>query len=72
MLNALLPGIEVPIHRHKDTSEMTIRIVGRLDVVFYDKDAEGEFVESSRVSLNPKAGTYGVQRPKGVAYGRVI
>lgn len=65
MLNALLPGTEVPIHRHEDTSETNICIAGRLDVVFYDKGDDGKFVESSRVSLNPKAGAYGLQIPKG-------
>ena len=43
-----------------------ICIVRRLDVVFYGKGADGEFVESSRVSLTPKAVTYGAQIPKGV------
>lgn len=65
MLNALLPGTNVLIHRHEDTSETNICIAGRLDVVFYDKGDDGKFVESSRVSLNPKAGAYGVQIPKG-------
>lgn len=65
MLNALMPGTEVPIHQHEETSETNICIVGRLDVVFYDKGTDGGFVESSRVALNPKAGAYGVQIPKG-------
>ena len=65
MLNYLEVGTKVPIHRHEDTSETNICLKGRLDVVFYDKGADGEFVESSRVSLNPKAGAYGVQIPKG-------
>ena len=65
MLNCLEPGTEVPIHQHEETSETNICIVGRLDVVFYDMGADGKFVESSRVSLNPKAGAYGVQIPKG-------
>lgn len=38
---------------------------GRVRWMFYDKGADGGFVESSRVSLNPKAGAYGVQIPKG-------
>ena len=65
MLNALMPSTEVPIHQHEETSETNICIVGRLDVVFYDKGADGGFVESSRVALNPKAGAYGAQIPKG-------
>ena len=65
MLNILMPGTEVPIHRHEETSETNICIIGRLDVVFYDKDVDGEFIESSRVSLNPQIGVYGVQIPRG-------
>lgn len=65
MLNALMPGTEVPIHQHEETSETNICIAGGLDVVFYDKGTDGGFVESSRVALNPKAGAYGVQIPKG-------
>ena len=36
MLNALEPGTKVPIHRHTETSETTICIHGKMDVVFYD------------------------------------
>lgn len=45
MLNALLPGTVVPIHRHKDTTETVVCLCGRLDeviyeeVVTYEKDA---------------------------------
>ena len=65
MLNYMEVGTVVPIHRHEETSETNICIKGRLDVVFYDKGDDGGFVESSRVSLNPKTGAYGVQIPKG-------
>ena len=36
MLNALEPRTKVPIHRHLETSETTICLQGRMDVVFYD------------------------------------
>lgn len=36
MLNALEVGTKVPIHRHLETSETTVCLEGRLDVVFYD------------------------------------
>ena len=45
MLNALLPGTVVPIHRHEDTTETVVCLCGRLDeviyeeVVTYEKDA---------------------------------
>lgn len=37
MLNALLPGTVVPIHRHEDTSETVICLCGRLDEVIYEE-----------------------------------
>lgn len=37
MLNALLPGTVVPIHRHTDTAESVICLTGRLDEVIYEE-----------------------------------
>lgn len=37
MLNALLPGTEVPIHRHEDTTETVICLYGKLDEVIYEE-----------------------------------
>ena len=37
MLNALLPGTEVSIHRHEDTTETVICLCGTLDEVIYEE-----------------------------------
>lgn len=37
MLNALLPGTEVPIHRHGDTTETVVCLCGKLDEVIYEE-----------------------------------
>lgn len=37
MLNALLSGTVVPIHRHEDTTESVICLCGKLDVVIYEE-----------------------------------
>ena len=37
MLNALLSGTEVPIHRHEDTAETVICLCGKLDEVIYEE-----------------------------------
>lgn len=37
MLNALLSGMVVPIHRHEDTTESVICLCGKLDVVIYEE-----------------------------------
>ena len=61
MLNVLLPGTIVPIHRHRETSETTMIIRGKLFLVFYnDLGAQTE-----RYLLDPAIGNYGVQIPKG-------
>lgn len=61
MLNALLPGTIVPIHRHRQTSETTMILRGKLFVVFYNE--MGGQIE--RHLLDPTIGNYGVQIPKG-------
>ena len=37
MLNALLPGTIVPIHRHEETTETVICLCGKLDEVIYEE-----------------------------------
>lgn len=37
MLNALLSGTVVPIHRHEDTTESVICLCGKLDVLIYEE-----------------------------------
>lgn len=61
MLNALLPGTAVPIHRHRETSETTVILRGRLFMVFYD-DLGGQ---TDRFLLDPSLGNHGVQIPRG-------
>ena len=59
MLNVLLPGTVVPIHRHRETSETTMIIRGKLFMVFYD-DLGGQ---TERYLLDPTIGNYGTQIP---------
>lgn len=37
MLNALLPGTVVPIHRHEDTTETVVCLRGKMDEVIYEE-----------------------------------
>lgn len=62
MLNALLPGTAVPIHRHHSSTETVILLRGSLDEIFYDVNAN----ETGRVHLDPETGKYGCQVPAGV------
>ena len=61
-MNALLPGTEVVIHRHPNSSESVICLCGRMDEVFYDDNMK----EVKRISLCPAKGVYGCQIPIGV------
>ncbi len=61
MLNVLLPGTQVPIHRHRETSETVVVLSGRLIEVFYNEKG----VECARFDLCPAEGRYGLQIPKG-------
>lgn len=76
MLNALMPGTEVAIHRHPDSSESVVCLCGRMDVVVYDEvvtyvqDGEDKmrkvsYNETERISLAPAEGKFGCSIPKG-------
>ena len=65
MLNALLPGTEVPIHRHEETAETVVCLCGRLEELIYEEKEDGTFQEVSRHLLCPVEGKYGIQIPAG-------
>ena len=62
MLNALLPGTVVPIHRHPMSTENVLLLCGKLVEVLYDDNGN----ETERVFLDPSVGCYGCVVPKGV------
>lgn len=70
MLNAMLPGTQVAIHRHPMSNENVILIEGRLDEVLYEEvtseDGKVTLKESERIHLCPEEGAYGCQVPQGV------
>jgi cupin fold WbuC family metalloprotein len=39
MLNALMPGTEVPIHQHENTSETVICLSGKIEEIIYDLES---------------------------------
>ena len=61
ILNALLPGTQVPIHRHPNSSESVIVICGSVVEVYYDDNGQ----EIERISLCPAEGVCGCQVPEG-------
>ena len=61
MLNALLPGTTVPIHRHPLSNENVLLICGKLVEVIYDTEGN----ETERIHLDPSVGNFGCVVPAG-------
>lgn len=61
MLNALLPGTDVPIHRHPQSTETVMVLSGKLVEIIYDDGGR----EVERISLDPLVGKFGCVVPKG-------
>lgn len=61
MLNALLPGTVVPVHRHPNSTENVFLLCGKLVEVIYDEDGNVK----ERILLDPAAGSYGCVVPQG-------
>lgn len=61
MLNALLPGTKVPIHRHPSSNENIILLCGNLVEIIYDDERN----ETARYHLNPAIGNSGCVVPAG-------
>ena len=82
MLNALLPGTRVPIHRHPESTENVLLLQGKLAEIFYEEERLGDvfergmdaqnvlrdrrFREIDRVVLDAAAGRFGCVVPAGV------
>ena len=62
MLNALLPGTVVPIHRHPQSTENVFLLCGKIVEVIYDENGK----EIERIHLDPTVGNYGCVVPQGV------
>lgn len=81
MLNALLPGTSVPIHRHPNSSENVFLLQGKIIEVLYEEDKLVEdfergmdahdvvnghrLRETARIVLEPSTGRFGCIVPAG-------
>lgn len=69
MLNALLPGTVVPVHRHPMSTENVFLLCGKLVEVIYEETSyENEnfrLVEKERFVLDPSVGNFGCVVPEG-------
>ena len=65
LINVLLPGTLVPIHRHQNTAETYALLRGKMFVIFYDSLGG----QTERHLLDPTIGNYGVHIPAGQWHG---
>ena len=80
MLNALMPGTVVPIHRHPMSNESVICLSGKLVEIIYEEDIAKDFPkgmhaqdvpsgkrfkESARYMLDSSVGSFGCVVPAG-------
>lgn len=81
MLNALLPGTKVPIHRHPNSTENVLLLKGKLVEILYEEERLGEgfergmdtqdlmdgrrLKETARIVLDSSAGSFGSIVPPG-------
>ena len=61
MLNALLPGTVVPIHRHPQSTENVFLLCGKIVEIICDENGN----EIERIHLDPSVGNYGCVVPQG-------
>lgn len=61
MLNALMPGTNVPIHYHPNSNENILLICGKLVEIIYDDNGN----EVERIHLDPSRGNFGCVVPAG-------
>ena len=61
MLNALLPGTVVPIHRHPQSTENVFLLCGKIVEIICDENRK----EIERILLDPTIGNYGCVVPQG-------
>ena len=61
LLNALEPGAQIPVHRHRLIDETYILLRGKITVTAYNEAGE----ETEKISLDPQKGQYGLHIPAG-------
>lgn len=71
ILNALLPGTPMPIHRHMKSTETIVLLRGRMEEIFYEDDPGSErgVKEVSRYLLEACGDVQGLSIPVGQWHG---
>ncbi|MCF0168504.1 MAG: cupin fold metalloprotein, WbuC family [Bacteroidales bacterium] len=68
MLNAMLPGTKIDVHRHRHSAETIVLLKGDITEVYYDDNGN----ETARISLREGCGEYLVQVPKNVWHTTIV
>ena len=61
MMNALLPGTQVPTHRHTASTEVVTILYGRVTEIFFDEEGN----ETERYLLDAQGDIRGISIPRG-------
>lgn len=61
LMNALEPGTDIPVHRHRHSDETYLVMRGSMFVMLFDDNKE----LLQKVLLDPSKGSYGVSVPVG-------
>lgn len=65
MLNALMPGTVVPVHRHRMSNECVLCLSGKVVEVLYEVVPGKRLMETARYVLDPGKGNHGCVVPAG-------
>lgn len=68
LLNAMEPGTQIPIHRHKDKEETLIVLKGDIQICFYNDNK----IPVEKIRLNPSDKNYGITIPAGVWHNLMV
>lgn len=60
MINVLLPGTEMPIHRHMNSAETLSLLRGAIVISFFDEDGN----MSTQIEMSHKTGVLAIDIPK--------
>lgn len=68
MLNGLMPGTQVPIHRHQTTTESVFILKGKIEEILYDEKG----IEYERYYLDSDSDCRGCVIPQGVWHTIIV
>lgn len=68
MLNALIPGTQVPVHRHPTSSESVVVLYGKVTHVFFDEEGH----ETEHIWLDAQGPLRALDIPRGLWHTVIV